>query len=82
MNIGKAAELAGLTVKTVRHYADIQVVIPEKTIRRVIVNSQVPMWLNFSLLVKLANLALVFKNVESYLRFMRIQKGQAEKLKR
>ena len=30
MNIGKAAELAGLTVKTVRHYADIQVVIPEK----------------------------------------------------
>ena len=31
MNIGKAAELAGLTVKTVRHYADIQVVIPEKT---------------------------------------------------
>ena len=30
MNIGKAAELAGLTVKAVRHYADIQVVIPEK----------------------------------------------------
>ncbi|MDG1887589.1 MAG: MerR family DNA-binding protein [Alphaproteobacteria bacterium] len=30
MNIGKAAELAELTVKTVRHYADIQVVIPEK----------------------------------------------------
>ena len=30
MNIGKAAELAGLTVKTVRYYADIDVVVPEK----------------------------------------------------
>ena len=30
MNIGKAAKLADLTVKTVRYYADIEVVRPQK----------------------------------------------------
>ncbi|MBH69181.1 MAG: heavy metal-responsive transcriptional regulator [Rhodospirillaceae bacterium] len=30
MNIGKAAKLADLTVKTVRYYADIEVVRPKK----------------------------------------------------
>ena len=29
MNIGKAAKLAGLTVKTVRYYSDIELIKPE-----------------------------------------------------
>ena len=30
MNIGKAAKLSGLTVKTVRYYADIGIVMPQR----------------------------------------------------
>ena len=30
MNIGKAAKLTGLTVKTVRYYADIGIILPQK----------------------------------------------------
>jgi Cu(I)-responsive transcriptional regulator len=30
MNIGKASELAGLTVKTVRYYTDISIINPQK----------------------------------------------------
>lgn len=30
MKIGKAAKLSGLTVKTVRYYADINIIIPQK----------------------------------------------------
>ena len=30
MNIGKAAKLTGLTVKTVRYYSDIGIIIPQK----------------------------------------------------
>ena len=30
MNIGKAAKLSGLTVKAVRYYADIGIIIPQK----------------------------------------------------
>ena len=30
MNIGKAAKLAGLTVKTVRYYADIEIIKPQR----------------------------------------------------
>ena len=33
MNISKAAKLSGLTVKTVRYYADIKIVEPEKDIQ-------------------------------------------------
>jgi MerR family copper efflux transcriptional regulator len=30
VNIGKAAKLTGLTVKTVRYYADIGIIVPQK----------------------------------------------------
>jgi len=30
MKIGKAAKLSGLTVKTVRYYADINIIVPQK----------------------------------------------------
>ena len=30
MNIGKAAKLSGLTVKTVRYYADIGIIVPQR----------------------------------------------------
>ena len=75
MNIGRVAEQAGLTVKTVRYYSDIGIVAPYQDQKQGIVIMRQKMWPSCNSLVRHDDLISVLRNAESFYRFIRIKIG-------
>ena len=79
VNIGKAAKLSNLTVKTVRYYADIGLVKPLKILLQGIEIFLMMIWPNYNLLQKPGNLISAFKNVKSFFLYTQIKIGPVRK---
>ena len=82
MNIGKAAKLSNLTIKTVRYYANIGLVKPEQNISsgyREYTDEEVA---KLKFIGKARKFDFSLMNVKNYYLCMKTKTEQAKKLKR
>ena len=81
MNIGKAAKLSGLTVKTVRYYSDIGIIKPKVAVDTGYRDFSEPDLAKLQFVAKARKFDFSWTTAESCSHFTKIPNAQAKRLK-